>query len=223
MKNKISNFIYILLIAIPFIYAFYAMSKTGEIVPVHFNLNFTPDRFGSNKSFLTLPAFNLILGIVLSYFTFRNWKTTNKNIYNTTRFAVAFFLGTFSILFIKIAFEYSTNPNQTIDKITVFGLEPSQLLLIAMGLLFVILGNVMPKSERNKYIGVKTPWTVKNDRVWQKTNRLMGMIFMFNGLLTIALAFVKGQPLLILIPVLIAFISLVVSFVYSYNIYKVEV
>jgi uncharacterized membrane protein len=59
--------------------------------------------------------------------------------------------------------------------------------LLGVCLLFAVLGNVMGKIRRNFYIGVRTPWTVANERVWNATHRLAAKTFVVGGLAGVAL------------------------------------
>ncbi|HWL94406.1 MAG TPA: SdpI family protein [Phycisphaerae bacterium] len=56
---------------------------------------------------------------------------------------------------------------------------------VICGIMFVALGNWMGKMRRNLYIGIRTPWTLANDVVWEKTHRLGGRLFVASGLLSI--------------------------------------
>jgi uncharacterized membrane protein len=60
---------------------------------------------------------------------------------------------------------------------------------IMVGALFVVLGNVLPRARSNWLFGIRTPWTLTNDRVWERTHRLGGMTFVAAGLLVIVSAF----------------------------------
>ena len=66
----------------------------------------------------------------------------------------------------------------------VFGVEPrSELVLFAVGLLFVVLGNVLPKSRPGFFVGIRTPWTIVSTDNWIATHRLGGKCFMAGGAL----------------------------------------
>jgi uncharacterized membrane protein len=54
-------------------------------------------------------------------------------------------------------------------------------------LLFALLGNVMGKVRRNFYIGVRTPWALANERVWNATHRFAAKTFVAGGLAGLAL------------------------------------
>jgi uncharacterized membrane protein len=64
-----------------------------------------------------------------------------------------------------------------------FGMMPG------IAALFFYLGWIMPKMKRNWFIGIRTPWTLSSDQVWQETHKLGGKVFMFIGLLFLLLMF----------------------------------
>lgn len=54
---------------------------------------------------------------------------------------------------------------------------------LGVGLLFVVLGNFLPKFKKNWFVGIRTPWTLSDERVWTKTHRVAGRLFIVGGLL----------------------------------------
>lgn len=56
---------------------------------------------------------------------------------------------------------------------------------LCVGVLFVVLGNYLGKVRRNFFIGVRTPWTLASEEVWNRTHRLAAWLFVFSGLLVI--------------------------------------
>jgi uncharacterized membrane protein len=69
------------------------------------------------------------------------------------------------------------------------------VVALAIGLLFVVIGNVMGKLRWNYTVGIRTPWTLDNERVWDKTHRFGGWVFVASGLLLVALALVAPSSL----------------------------
>lgn len=63
------------------------------------------------------------------------------------------------------------------------------LVPIGVGLLFIVIGNLMPRMRPNWFMGIRTPWTLSNEVVWRKTHRVGGYCFVGAGLLLIASAF----------------------------------
>jgi uncharacterized membrane protein len=64
----------------------------------------------------------------------------------------------------------------------------STSMLPAMGLLFIFIGFMLRKAKRNFFIGIRTPWTLSSDTVWDKTHQLGAVLFMASGVL----AFIGG-------------------------------
>ncbi len=68
------------------------------------------------------------------------------------------------------------------------GFKMSTSMLPAMGLLFIFIGFMLRKAKRNFFIGIRTPWTLSSDTVWDKTHQLGAVLFMVSGVL----AFIGG-------------------------------
>ena len=64
----------------------------------------------------------------------------------------------------------------------------SGAMLPAIGLLFIFIGFLMRQAKRNFFIGIRTPWTLSSDTVWNETHRIGAVLFMVSG----ALAFIGG-------------------------------
>jgi len=93
-----------------------------------------------------------------------------------------------------------------------------QLLLPALGILFFYAGILTENAKRNWSIGIRTPWTMSDERVWEKTNKLGGKLFKISGIIAfLGLFFQKYAFLLCIAPVIISSIYLVF---YSYFKYK---
>ena len=64
----------------------------------------------------------------------------------------------------------------------------SGAMLPAIGLLFIFIGFMMRQAKRTFFIGIRTPWTLSSDTVWNETHRIGAVLFMISG----ALAFLGG-------------------------------
>jgi uncharacterized membrane protein len=65
-----------------------------------------------------------------------------------------------------------------------------RVLPLGMGALFVVMGNLLPRARPNWFVGIRTPWTLSSDRVWEKTHRFGGKIFVAGGILILLTALV---------------------------------
>lgn len=62
-----------------------------------------------------------------------------------------------------------------------FGVDVGRGITIAIGVLFIVLGNFMGKLTRNLFVGIRTPWTIASDEVWLRTHRFGGKVFVLAG------------------------------------------
>lgn len=90
---------------------------------------------------------------------------------------------------------------------------------IGVGLLFIVLGNYFGKVKTNWLMGIRTPWTLSSEEVWNKTHRLGGKMFILSGLLIALDGFLPAAARL---PVFIGAVVLaaVVPVAYSYALYR---
>ncbi|MBJ7540444.1 SdpI family protein [Streptococcus sp. SL1232] len=65
------------------------------------------------------------------------------------------------------------------------------LVTAFLGMLFIVIGNYLPKTKRNYTIGIRLPWTLSDDRNWFKTHRLAGKIWVLGGVIVFLDSFVK--------------------------------
>ena len=76
-------------------------------------------------------------------------------------------------------------------------------LLPAYALLLYYLGVLRENARRNWFIGIRTPWTLSSDKVWEKTHKIGGRLFKIAGIATFTGIFFEGYELFfILIPVI---------------------
>lgn len=75
-----------------------------------------------------------------------------------------------------------------------------RLVPIGVGVLLIVIGNLLPRTRPNWFVGIRTPWTLSSDRVWERTHRFGGHLFVAAGVVTVLVA--VFAPMLA-IPVLI--------------------
>ncbi|MCC7119476.1 MAG: SdpI family protein [Anaerolineales bacterium] len=97
----------------------------------------------------------------------------------------------------------------------------SAAMLPLVGLLFMMLGLLLRKAKRNFFIGIRTPWTLSSDSVWDQTHQTGSILFMLSGALSCAGGFFGGATALwlTLAPLFGSTLFLVA---YSYFLYRRE-
>jgi uncharacterized membrane protein len=101
---------------------------------------------------------------------------------------------------------------------TNFGL--GRMMLPAIGLLFVFIGFMIKNAKRNYFIGIRTPWTLANDKVWDETHKLGSKLFIAGGIISLlGIVFPKQAIMLLMVPI---FASALIPVVYSYFLFRRE-
>jgi len=89
-----------------------------------------------------------------------------------------------------------------------------QFMAPMMGLLFFYLGVLLKHSSPNWFIGIRTPWTLSSEEVWNKTHKIGGILFKISGIITICGTFVPEFAIWLILAPIIA--SAAISMAYSY-------
>ena len=64
-------------------------------------------------------------------------------------------------------------------------IHTAKIIFFMLSIMFLFIGNYMPKIQSNFYVGIKNPWTLSSDQVWRKTHRLGGKLYAGCGILTL--------------------------------------
>lgn len=201
-KNKDVIFI-ALLCLLPLIYGFFMYDKLPEMLPTHWNFKGEIDGYTSKFSAIVYLPLILFAATLFSGFVTKEDPKNAENKPKIIRLSLIM-LPIFSNILV-ISSMYIALGNK---------LNITMLIKLFIALVFIILGNYMPKLKRNYTIGIKTPWTLHDDEIWQKTHRLGGKIMILQGLLILVTLLLNNSYLFFAI---ICF-SLI-PLIYSYLLY----
>jgi len=96
--------------------------------------------------------------------------------------------------------------------------EMLRVIAPGIGLLFFYIGAIMPQMKRNWFAGIRTPWTLSSDKVWDETHRVGGKLFRAAGVLACLGGAFPGYALqLIFIPIVASALG---TTVYSYLVFR---
>ncbi len=212
--NKILNS----LILFNIILIAYAISTLeSDIVPIHYNAIGTEDSWGNKWILLTTSFIPLIISII---FYFYKKAPRNMNSKKNKKYENLFILGLI-IFFIIISWIsviplYSQNPNKNKNLI--------YYISIALAFLIIDTSILMPKIEQNRSFGIRTPWTLKDNIIWAKTNKLAGIVGQICGYIIIVNSLIalnlKFKPLCIYTLIITAISFIFIPLIYSYVLYK---
>ena len=211
MKKKILK--YLLMIA-PFLMILAVYSKLPAEVPMHWNIHGEIDRYGSRNELFLIAGLNVFFGVFLSAIAKIDPKQKNYMRFRETyEWIIIWTLGFMTVLMGIVLTE-------TIQPGTV---NTSKVVCVMVGVLFVALGNMMPKVKQNYFTGVKTPWALSNDVVWNKTQRLGGKSLVLGGILILLSAFLSNGKVMVFVIIGVSVLVSIVPTVMSYIWYQQEV
>ncbi len=100
-------------------------------------------------------------------------------------------------------------------------IDMTLIAFVGIGLLFVVIGNYLPKVRSNYLVGIRTPWTLTSERAWDRTHRLGGRLFVLEGIVLILLGLIQPAPGILVGAIVVGIAALlVVLFAYSYRVWK---
>lgn len=218
--KKIKSKIFIIILTsmltlLPVFVGTFSWNTLPDELPIHFN--FSGEAYGyadKLEVIIILPVFLLIMHLIIAIATIPD-PTNSKNAISGKVYSLLLFIAPIVSLFCTIMI-FGEPLNFKIDFMTI--------IQVFFAVLYLILGNYLPKMRRNKFVGTKLPWTAKSDYNWDKTNRLAGWLFFISGLAFAINTFIKigkGTGIFILWLVTIVLVT-VAPTIYSYVISRNE-
>lgn len=200
-----------IIILLSFIIGIYLYPQMGDKMASHWNAKGEVDDYMSKFwGLFLMPLISILL--LLLFIIIPRIDPLKENIekfrkyYNTFVIIIIAFLFYIYLVTILWSLGYRFNMNQVLPPI--------------IAVIFYYSGVLMNKAKRNWFIGIRTPWTLSSDRVWDKTNKLGGKLFKVVAVLALAGIFFEDYAIYIfIIPAL-----LVAGYVtvYSYFEYQKE-
>lgn len=201
-----------------------------DTVPVHFDINGLPDRYGSKFELLILPiiaiafivSFDLISGIYKKQIeSASDDKKKNELISNSKVLNIVFLVMPAVMCMLNAVLLYNTyaivNNDAGIPEIDIMNAMGA-----IMGMTFIIFGNYMPKTKNNRYIGFRFPWTMYNDTTWKKSNRFASYAMIITGIITILGAILTEGATSSIIMVGSILTAITIIMIYAYIVYRKE-
>ncbi|MBC7731601.1 MAG: SdpI family protein [Bacteriovorax sp.] len=157
----------------------------GALVPIHFDANGTPNGWAE-------PAMGVFLMPALAAMSWGLQALLPKidpRGHNLVRSA-----GAVDTIFTAVTVLLAALQALIVSAASGALAPPSSLGLVLVGGLLMVIGNVMGKLRTNYTVGIRTPWTLADERVWDQTHRFGGKAFVLAGALLCVLAALPLNP-----------------------------
>ncbi|MFA6306542.1 MAG: SdpI family protein [Patescibacteria group bacterium] len=207
-----TEFIPLLLIILALASSVYFYNNLPERVAIHWNFAGEVDGYGSGQTqAVVFPS--MIIGMYV-LFLLIPYLDPKKERYE--QFSKIYHIFKSLIIALIVVIYFVVGLNGLGYNLPVGVITPGLI-----GLLFIVIGNYMAKIKRNWFMGIRTPWTMSSEEVWNKTHRFGGKMFILAGLLMIAEIFLPVSwklPIFIIMMVIL----LAGTVGYSYLVYLQE-
>lgn len=190
--------------------SFYCYAHFPEQVATHWGLNGEPNGW-SSRGFAAFffPALNLVIYLLMLFIPYLDPKKSN---YENFRAA---YHGVKNILVIFLTLIYLVVSLNALG----YQVPVNVFVPLGVGALFIIIGYYLDGVKQNWFFGIRTPWTLSSEVVWQKTHHFGSRIFMLGGLLFILGALFPAWFLSLFVILLLLILSVII---YSYLLYRRE-
>ena len=156
---------------LPILMGLAVYSKLPEKMPIHWGLDGEPNGYATRLAgILILPL--IMVGVnVIVQFSLETAPKTNLKL----KKLMLWLLPILSVIFQSL----------TLSQALGYHLDIALITMVTVGIIFILLGNYIPKTSQNRVAGFRFPMTLSNPDNWQKTNRLGGMMLVISGIIMI--------------------------------------
>ena len=206
MKNKKTLVITSLICLLPIIVGALVYKRLPETIATHFDLNGNPDGWSSRAfAVFGLPAILLAVNLLLPFMLRADPKHENMSgaLVNIT-------IWTIPVLSLVCS-------GLTLGHALGYDVRIERVLPVFMGVLFILIGNYLPKTKQSYTMGIKLPWTLASEENWNRTHRLAGFLWVLGGVFFIVMSFIGWSVPAFVIPLAV---MVLLPIVYSYLLYR---
>ena len=207
-KNKFKVILSAVIILLPMLFGIIMWNDLPNTITTHWGADGNADGF-SGKAFAVfgLPCILLVLHFICLLFTLLDKKQKEQN---PKALGMIFWIIPIISLWTN-GIMYRAAFGKEIDLQLFFP--------ILLGIMFIFMGNYLPKIKQNRTLGIRLSWTLNNEENWNRTHRLGGKVWVVGGMILLFSVFLPLKAMVWIIVSVITAIA-VIPLAYSYYVYK---
>lgn len=197
---------------IMFVLSFYFYAHFPARVATHWDLEGNPNKYSSAFfAAFFFPTLTLGLFLLLSILPrIDPRKENNIKLKKTIEIFTLILISFLATLYVFIGISSMHHVNSLV-----------RVIPILVGILFIVLGIYLPSVKSNWFVGIRTPWTLSSETVWNKTHVFGGKVFILAGSVMILGAFVPVQARVIIL-IASTIVAVIAPIAYSYKAFERE-
>ena len=207
-KDWVTMAITTVLTLLPILFGLAVYGRLPDEMPVHWNGAGEVDGYSSKAmAVFGMPAFLALVNVACQFITLTDPKHDNTE--GKVRTLVFWLIPVISIVMNSVCLLVGLGEEISVERIAP----------LLVGIIFLIIGNYMPKVKQNYTIGIKVPWTLNSEENWRRTHRLGGWMFMLCGVAMMLSAVIAAEFFLgLMLGIILA--AAIVPMIYSYILYR---
>ena len=216
MKGK--KIVYFILMFLPLVATLVLLPLFPEQIPAHYGADGLVTRWGSKWELIILPAATLLMAgfFPLVAKLVRAAEPGGKN-----NEKVLLISGCATLLLFNVMTGYFLyTAYYQLENLSEFPVDINRIVFVALGIVLIIVGNVMPKARMNSLCGLRTPWSMKNEVTWKKSQRFGGISFVVAGAVMVVVSLLTHGWICFAWAMGILLSVAVVDVIYTYRVAK---
>jgi uncharacterized membrane protein len=207
-RNKRKLLVSSIIILLPIFIGLILWKKLPERMTTHWGFDGNVDGWSSRPfAIFGLPVILLIIHWIFILITAKDPKNKDQN--NKAFSLMLWIFPALSLFSCGIVYTASLGTDVNLGLI----------VPLLIGLMFLAIGNYLPKCRQNYTIGIKIKWTLENEENWNATHRFGGKVWVFGGLFMIVCVFLPESLFILVLSVSIILLA-AVPIIYSYLYHK---
>lgn len=203
------NDVSLIIIVLSFFIGAFSYAYMPDLMPTHWNAQGEIDGYMDKFwGLFFLPVISLGIFALFIYLPKFEPRKNNleafKDYYEGIALTTVGFLFYIYVLSILAALEYEFNM--------------VQMMAPGFAVLLYYIGITLQRTKSNFFVGIRTPWTISDDTVWEKTHNIGGKLFKVSGIISLFGAFFKEIAIILILAPILAVTIFV--FIYSYLEYR---
>lgn len=196
-------------------------------IPMHYDFQGNVDRYGSKYELFIYPCLMLVMALMwtfmLKYFSKKINLDDEKAAAESITNLRVIYITSVTIMLMQLGFQLasiSSAVKSAENPVSVMPDKFASWIFVLLGIAMMITGNLMPKSKRNAVFGLRTMWSVKNDKIWAESNRFAGISFFVCGLFMTVTSLMLDGMIVVYASMICLLAVMFTSVIYSYIMYN---
>ena len=202
-SNKGTLILTTAILLLPMVIGLIVWNKLPEQIPMHWNAVGEVDGWGS-KGMLVFYLPLVLVGLQWVCALATSLAPEGKGIKGKISKLVLWICPYVSLLIHTLVYA----------KILGYDLAVNVIMPLSFGLMFMVIGILVPKCKRNYFIGIKVPWALNNDENWNKTHRFAGKVWVAGGAIIAATAVFANYVVFFVITLVMVIVPTMYSYLY---------